>query len=234
MSSLLRGAFFALVEDSHSGHFFVPDDPFRAAGGDAGLIGREAFESSGGEVRVSGLFDDLDRLDLGAHVRRWSASEIRAAEGDASQWMAAAQQFAARLQAADGVGMSDEQWRAASRAWTALLAAAERSTGAQSNEWLMRDLWLRASLLKSVGPRLDMPLLDEGPVLERALNAMPMTSEAAAELVPGWRDLEREQILELRTTRRLLAPAGLVQSLFVDHPRRGEYEVWRELAERLP
>ncbi|WPW31480.1 hypothetical protein P6B95_31565 [Streptomyces atratus] len=61
-----------------------------------------------------------------------------------------------------------------------------------------------------------------------------MTSEAAAELVPGWRDLEREQILELRTTRRLLAPARLVQSLFVDYPRRGEYEVWRELAERLP
>ncbi|WP_327272856.1 hypothetical protein OG609_12425 [Streptomyces sp. NBC_01224] len=233
MSSLLRGAFFALVEDSHSGHFSVPDDPFRAAGGEAGLIGREAFESSGGEVRVSGLFDDLDRLDLGAHVRRWSASEIRAAEGDVSQWMAAAQQFAARLQA-DGVGMSDEQWRVTSRAWAALLAAAERSTGAQSNEWLMRDLWLRASLLNSVGPRLDVPLLDEGPVLERALNAMPMTSEAAAELAPGWRDLEREQILELRTTRRLLAPARLVESLFVDHSRRGEYEAWRELAERLP
>ncbi|MEE1810017.1 hypothetical protein [Streptomyces sp. BE133] len=33
---------------------------------------------------------------------------------------------------------------------------------------------------------------------------------------------------------RLLAPARLVQSLFVDHPRRGEYEAWRELAERLP
>ncbi|MFI6730650.1 hypothetical protein NRF20_14780 [Streptomyces sp. R-74717] len=35
MCSLLRGAFFALVEDSRSGHFFVPDDPFRAAGGEA-------------------------------------------------------------------------------------------------------------------------------------------------------------------------------------------------------
>lgn len=147
--------------------------------------------------------------------------------------MAAAQQFAARLQR-DCALLSDEQWQAAARAWSSLLAAAERSTGAQGNEWLMRDLWLRASLLDAVGPRPDVPLLDAGPVLEWALEAMPMTTQAASELAPDWRELAREQILALRMIRRLLAPAKLVGSLIANHPRRGECEAWREVAKQLP
>ncbi|MFC5804901.1 hypothetical protein [Streptomyces formicae] len=118
------------------------------------------------------LFDDLDRLDLPAHVRRWSVLDPQKAAGEVSEWMAAAQQFAARLQA-DCAQLSVDQWRSATDAWLALLAAAERSTGMQGNEWLLRDLWLRASLLDAVGPRLDVPLLDAGPVPERTLDAMP-------------------------------------------------------------
>ncbi|MFF3242983.1 hypothetical protein ACFYWY_04410 [Streptomyces sp. NPDC002870] len=182
---------------------------------------------------MSGLFDDLDRMDLDAQVCRWSAPDVREAEGDVSEWMAAAQQFAARLQR-DCARLSDKQWQAAAQAWSSLLAAAEHSTGPQSHEWLMRDLWLRASLFDAVGPRQGVPLLDAGLVLERALDAMPMTSQAASELAPGWRELAREQILELRTIRRLLAPARLLDSLLAEHPRRGEYEVWREVAAQLP
>lgn len=65
---------------------------------------------------MSGLFDGLDRLDLDAHARRWSAAGTDDASGDVSQWMAAAQQFTARIQA-DPAGVSDEQWRAIAEAW---------------------------------------------------------------------------------------------------------------------
>ncbi|WP_405602230.1 hypothetical protein OG741_27410 [Streptomyces sp. NBC_01410] len=41
------GQYFGLEINSHSGHFFAPDDPFRAVGGGAETIGREAFASVG-------------------------------------------------------------------------------------------------------------------------------------------------------------------------------------------
>ncbi|MFC3575521.1 hypothetical protein ACFOZ0_20025 [Streptomyces yaanensis] len=182
---------------------------------------------------MSGLFDDLDRLDLQGHVRRWSEVDATKAEGSVSLWMAAAQQFAVRLQR-DPARVSDEQWQAVGQGWPALLAAAERATGPQCNEWLLRDLWLRASLLKAVGPRADVPLLDPGPVLERALDAMPMSPEEAAALAPRWRELERSQMLSLRMIRRLLAPVRALAPLLGDHPRWSEYETWERLAGDLP
>ncbi|MFE1801962.1 hypothetical protein ACFW9L_38160, partial [Streptomyces sp. NPDC059517] len=131
------------------------------------------------EVLMNGLFGDLDRLDLDGHVRRWSAPEAAQTAGEVNQWLLAAQMFATRLQR-DPVGMSVERWRAVGAAWAALLAAAERSTGALDNEWLFRDLWLRAWLAANVGPREDVPLLDPGFVIERALDAMPMSPAEAA------------------------------------------------------
>ncbi|MFJ7490052.1 hypothetical protein ACIQZB_02160 [Streptomyces sp. NPDC097727] len=41
------GQYFGLEINSHSGHYFVADDPFWAAGGGAEIIGREAFASVG-------------------------------------------------------------------------------------------------------------------------------------------------------------------------------------------
>ncbi|MEU7279471.1 hypothetical protein AB0A69_11920 [Streptomyces sp. NPDC045431] len=99
------------------------------------------------------LFDDGGRLDLDAHVRRWSGLDVAAADGEASAWIAAAQMFARRLQAECGQ-LTGEQWQAAVAAWSSLLRAAERATGRLGNEWLLRDLWLRVSLVDSVGPRL--------------------------------------------------------------------------------
>ncbi|MER5665416.1 hypothetical protein [Streptomyces mirabilis] len=182
---------------------------------------------------MSGLFDGLGRLDLDAHARRWSAAGTDDAHGGVSQWMAAAQQFAARIQA-DPAGVSDEQWRAIAEAWTALLAAAERATGTQRNEWLLRDLWLRSWLLEKVGPRADVPLFDPGPVLERALDAMPMSPEEAAELAPRWRELARAQMRALRMIRQLLAPAHALARLLADHPRWSEFEAYQGLAGELP
>ncbi|MFJ1603731.1 hypothetical protein ACIOHS_10210 [Streptomyces sp. NPDC088253] len=182
---------------------------------------------------MSGLFDDLDRLDLDAHVRRWSAAGTDDAQGDVSQWMAAAQQFAARIQA-DPAGVTDEQWRAIAEAWPALSAAAERATGTQHNEWLLRDLWLGSWLLEKVGPREDIPLFDAGPVLERALDAMPMSPEEAAALAPRWRELERSQMRSLRMIRRLLAPPRALAPLLADHPRWSEFEAYLQMAGELP
>ncbi|MEU9290631.1 hypothetical protein AB0D57_39840 [Streptomyces sp. NPDC048275] len=182
---------------------------------------------------MRGLFEDLDRLDLDAHLRRWSAPEAARADGDVSEWMAAAQMFAARIQE-DPARVTDEQWRAVERAWSALLAAAERATGPQRNEWLLRDLWLRSWLVEKIGPHGDESLFDPGPVLERVLDAMPMSPEAAAELAPGWRDLARERILELRMIRMLLNPARHIAPLLADHPRRPELDTWQEVAARLP
>ncbi|WP_143138245.1 hypothetical protein [Streptomyces mirabilis] len=91
-----------------------------------------------------------------------------------SQWTAAAQQFAARIEA-DPSGVTHEQWRANAEAWPALPAAAERATGTRRNEWLSHDVWLRSWPLEKVGPREDIPLFDPGPVLERALDAVPMS-----------------------------------------------------------
>jgi hypothetical protein len=182
---------------------------------------------------MNGLFDGLDRLDLDAHARRWSASGTDGADGAVSQWTAAAQQFAARIQA-DPAGVTDEQWRAIAEAWPALLAAAGRATGTQHNEWLLRDLWLRSWLLEKVGPREDVPMFGPGPVLERALDAMPMSPQEAAGLAPRWRELERAQIRSLRMIRRLLAPPRALAPLLADHPRWSEFEAYQQSADILP
>ncbi|MDQ1036072.1 hypothetical protein QFZ75_002488 [Streptomyces sp. V3I8] len=182
---------------------------------------------------MSRLFDELDRLDLDGHVRRWSAPEAARADGDVNQWLLAAQMFAARLQQ-DPVEMPAGRWRAVGAAWSALMAAAERSAGPQGGEWLMRDLWLRAWLLTNVGPHPDVPLLDPRPLLDRALDALPVRREEAAELAPRWRELERGQILRLRQAKRLLAVTRAVAPHVGDHPRRAEHEAWQQLADNLP
>ncbi|MFJ7490051.1 hypothetical protein ACIQZB_02155 [Streptomyces sp. NPDC097727] len=179
------------------------------------------------------IFSGLDRMDLAAHVDRWSDPEVSRADGHVSQWSAAAEMFASRLQA-DHAALSDEQWQTVAFAWANLLSAAERSTGPQGIEWLMRDLWLRVSLLQAVGPRDGVPLLEPAPVLDRALDAMPLSREEASVLAPGWRGLSRERMLELRTVRRLLAPAGRLGDLLADHPRWAEYDAWRKVAAHLP
>jgi hypothetical protein len=71
-------------------------------------------------------------------------------------------------------------------------------------------------------------------VLDRALDAMPMGQEETAVLAPRWRELERPQILSLRTVRRLLAPVRSLTPLLVDHPRWSEYEAWERLSGSLP
>ncbi|MER6081874.1 hypothetical protein [Streptomyces sp. NPDC001833] len=185
---------------------------------------------------MSGLFDGLDRLDLDEHTRRWSAPEVMGTDGAVSEWIGAAQLFAARIQQ-DPARLTGQQWRAVAEAWPALLAAADRATGAQHNEWLLRDLWLRASLLKELteaGAVPDVPLLDPGPVLDRALDAMPMAPGTAVALAPRWRELDRAQVLSLRMVRRLIGPARAVAPLLADHPRRGEYEEWDRIADSLP
>lgn len=182
---------------------------------------------------MTGAFDGLDRLDLDGHVRRWTAPDVTEAGGEVSQWMAAAQQFAARLQSAVP-GPSDARWPEVGRAWSALLAGAERATGPQGNEWLLRDLWLRSWLLDHVGPRPGVALLDPAPVLERALAAMPMSPREAADAASRRRELDRGQILALRMIRRLLAPVRSLAPLLGHHPRRGEFEEWEGLAGDLP
>ncbi|MFD2688034.1 hypothetical protein ACFS5L_24835 [Streptomyces phyllanthi] len=182
---------------------------------------------------MNDFFDDLDRLDLDAHVRRWSAPDVGRAGGSVNEWIAAAQQFAARVQEDPG-GLTDEQWRATAGAWRSLLTAAERATGPQRGEWLMRDLWLRSWLLRTLRPREDIPLLDPGPVLEQALDALPMGPEEAAELAPRWRELDRPRILALRTIRLRLAPVRVLAPYLADHPRWGEYETWEQLIGELP
>ncbi|MFE9439109.1 hypothetical protein ACFYO2_08895 [Streptomyces sp. NPDC006602] len=182
---------------------------------------------------MTGPFDGLDRLDLDAHVRRWSAPDASLADGEVNQWIAAAQQFAARLQD-DATGLSDERWHAVGQAWTALLAGAERATGPQRNEWLLRDLRLRSWLLGQVGPRAGVALLDPEAVLERALAAMPMPAQEAARSAPHWRELDREQIMALRMIRRLLAPVRPLAPLLADHPRWDEFQEWERLADDLP
>ncbi|MEU6355451.1 hypothetical protein ABZ896_40090 [Streptomyces sp. NPDC047072] len=192
---------------------------------------------------MTGPFDDLFRLDLDGHVRRWSAPGVATVDGDLSQWMAAAQQFAARLQVyPDGpTWVTDEQWREIGYAWAALLAAAERSTGEQRNEWLLRDLWLRSWLLDHMGPRAGVALLDPETLLERALAAMPMSVEEAVRLAAWWRDVKpdevlpnRERVLALRMIRRLLATVRSLAPLLADHPRWAEVQAWERLAPELP
>ncbi|MFJ8632772.1 hypothetical protein [Streptomyces sp. NPDC093568] len=182
---------------------------------------------------MAGVFDDLGSLDLDGHVRRWSARDLDEADGSVNAWIAAAQQFAARIQQ-DPERLTDERVRAIAQAWPALLAAAERASGSQGNEWLLRDLWLRSWLLQRLGPREDVPLLDPGQVLVRALDAMPMSPEEAASLAPRWRELDRPRILSLRTIRRLLAPVRPLAFLLAEHPRWGEAEAWEQLAGELP
>ncbi|MFF0017461.1 hypothetical protein [Streptomyces sp. NPDC005374] len=190
-----------------------------------------------------GPFEELDRLDLDGHVRRWSAPGVATVDGDVSQWMAAAQQFAARLQVRpDGpTWLSEEQWGEIGHAWAALLAAAERSVGEQGNEWLLRDLWLRSWLLDHMGPRAGVALLDPEAVLGRALAAMPMSVEEADSLASWWREVKpdeiltfRERILALRMIRRLLAPVRPLAGLLAEHPRWGEVRAWERLARELP
>ncbi len=182
---------------------------------------------------MRGLFDGLDRLGLDGHVRRWSAPEVARADGEVNQWIAAAQSFTLLLQR-DPVRFSDDQLREIGPAWSALLAAAELSTGPQRDEWLMRDLWLRAWLLKNLGPRPDVPLLDPRSPFGRALDALPMSREEVAELAPRWRELERAQMLLLRMTKRLLAVMRTVAPYNGDHPRWAEHEAWQRLVGDLP
>ncbi|WP_405619276.1 hypothetical protein [Streptomyces sp. NBC_00076] len=182
---------------------------------------------------MTGYFDGLDRLDLDAHLRRWSAPDADRAHGAVSQWMAAAQQFAARLRE-DPTGLTDDRWRAVGQAWRALLAGAERATGPQGNEWLLRDLNLRSWLLEHVGPRAGVPLLDPEAVLEGALAAMPLSAEEAARSAPHWRELDREQIMALRMIRRLLAPVRTLGPLLAACPRWVEFQEWERLADDLP
>ncbi|MDH6567710.1 hypothetical protein M2160_002731 [Streptomyces sp. SAI-117] len=181
-------------------------------------------------------FDGLDRLDLDGHVRRWSEPGAVPAGADVSEWAAAAQQFAARLQddPSGPAGLTDDQWRAVGQAWSVLLAGAERATGPQRGEWLLRDLHLRSWLLQHVGPREEVALLEPAAVLERALAAMPMSPSEAARAAPHWREQDREQIMALRMIRRLLAPVRPLDGLLADHPRWGEVQEWERVARELP
>ncbi|MET7737841.1 hypothetical protein ABZT02_42090 [Streptomyces sp. NPDC005402] len=185
---------------------------------------------------MTGAFEGLDRLDLDGHVRRWSEPGAVPADGAVSEWMAAAQQFAARLQddPAGPAGLTDEHWRAVGQSWAALLAGAERATGPQRGEWLLRDLHLRSWLLLHVGPREQVALLDPAAVLERALTAMPMSVREAARSAPRWRELDREQVMALRMIRRLLAPVRPLTALLTDHPRWDEAREWERVARELP
>ncbi|MFF9819837.1 hypothetical protein [Streptomyces sp. NPDC014006] len=79
-----------------------------------------------------------------------------------------------------------------------------------------------------------MPLLDPRPVLEQALDAMPMSRQQAAALAPRRRELEVARILELRMIRRLLNPVRRLAPLLTGHPRYSEYEAWERLAGELP
>ncbi|MEU0950220.1 hypothetical protein ABZ379_47420 [Streptomyces canus] len=185
---------------------------------------------------MTGAFDSLDGLDLDGHVRRWSAPGAAPADGAVSEWTAAAQQFAARLQddPAGPAGLTDDHWRAVGQAWSALLAGAERATGPQRGEWLLRDLHLRSWLLQHVGPRKGVPLLEPAAVLEQALASMPMSPPEAARAAPHWRELDREQVMALRMIRRLLAPVRPLAGLLADHPRWGEVPEWERVARELP
>ncbi|MFB7450657.1 hypothetical protein [Streptomyces sp. NPDC056194] len=172
-------------------------------------------------------------MDLDAHVQRWSAPQVQVADGQVSQWMLASYLFAAQIRA-ESAELGDEQWSQVASAWAALLAAAERATGFQQAEWLLRDLWLRSWLLDRLGPQPGVELLERDPVLNRALEAMPMTPGRAATLGPVWRELEVGQILELRLIRRLLAPARSVRQMLVDHPRWAEFLAWEAVVPSLP
>jgi hypothetical protein len=61
-----------------------------------------------------------------------------------------------------------------------------------------------------------------------------MSREETAVLAPRWRELEREQILSLRMTKRLLAFMRAVAPHLRDHPRWAEQEAWQQLAGDLP
>ncbi|MER7840499.1 hypothetical protein ABTY98_32550 [Streptomyces sp. NPDC096040] len=189
---------------------------------------------------MTGLFDGLDRLDLDGHVRRWTTVDADWAGGDVSQWIAAAQQFVARLQA-DPAGVTDEQWRAIATAWSTLLAAAERSTDSAEDEWFFRDLWLRSWLLQRLGSRGDDPLFDPEFVLVRALDAMPMNPEEAGALAARSFEMEHSQkpeflpqVRKLRKIRRLLNPVRPLAPLLADHPRWQEFQSWEQVAPDLP
>ncbi|MGA5496530.1 hypothetical protein ACPCSP_19430 [Streptomyces cinereoruber] len=179
------------------------------------------------------VFEDIDRLDVEGHVRRWSSPDADKAEGEVSEWMAAAEMFASRIcDAAER--LPGERWPEVASAWSSLLTAAERATGSQRAEWLVRDLWLRSRLLGALGPQPGAELLERDPVLDRALDAMPMTQAEAAALGPAWRDLDKERVLELRLIKRLLAPARRIGYLLVEHPRRAEFLAWEAVLPSLP
>ncbi|MEV6161612.1 hypothetical protein AB0L71_06760 [Streptomyces sp. NPDC052052] len=168
------------------------------------------------------------------HVERWSRSAATLpTSGYASDWGLAVEKFSNWFHA-EHAEFSREQWRAAASAWANLLSAAERATGPQGIEWLMSDLRLRTYLLKKMGPRPDMPLLDPATVLERALGAIPLSRAEAAELAPVWRTLPRDKMLVLRTARRLVVLAGRLGAMVEDHPRWAGCEAWREVAPDLP
>ncbi|RZU13147.1 hypothetical protein [Streptomyces sp. BK239] len=99
---------------------------------------------------------------------------------------------------------------------------------------MSRDLQLRSWLLERTGPRKGVPLLDPQIVLESALAAMPLSPGEAVRCAGHWRELDREQILALRTIRRLLAPVRRLAPLLAEHPRWAEVQVWERLAPDLP
>ncbi|MFE5797307.1 hypothetical protein ACFQ8C_32655 [Streptomyces sp. NPDC056503] len=176
-------------------------------------------------------FGGLDTLDLAGHVRRWSGA--LPASGAVSGWQAAAQFFARRL-ADEGDGLTDERWAEASGAWAALLAAAERGTGAQQYEWVMRDLTLTALLLERLGPLPSAPLRDPARLLDLALDSLPLDLGRARELAGRWRELPREEILALRTAKRLLHPPLTVEPLLTGLGRKPELDAWKALRPALP
>ncbi|MEU7279470.1 hypothetical protein AB0A69_11915 [Streptomyces sp. NPDC045431] len=62
-----------------------------------------------------------------------------------------------------------------------------------------------------------------------------MSRQAASELAaPGWRTLDRGQMLELRRIKQLLAPPRHIAHVLREHPRSGEFEAWRRLVPQLP
>ncbi|KOT89305.1 hypothetical protein ADK70_18505 [Streptomyces rimosus subsp. pseudoverticillatus] len=179
-------------------------------------------------------FDDLATLNLDGHVQRWSPDGVRTAQGDVNDWLAAAQMFAARtIEAAPE--LDGPQWLAVSDAWLQLLAAAESSVGKEGLEWQHRDHNLTSVLLQKVGPRAGVPLRDPARLLDSVLDLMPMDDPATArELGPRWRELSREQIIELRMIKMLVAPTRPVRPLLNGLPRARELDAWLEVCPLLP
>lgn len=124
---------------------------------------------------------------------------------DPDDWRALVELMTTRIQA-EGAMLRRDQWRVCSDVVMKVYASAEASGAIGHREAIVRRLNLTAAVVGAIGINADIELLDVQSAIDLAVSGLPHDPERIRQAALRWQQLEKDEILALRTLKNLLTP----------------------------